>query len=348
MKQLVKVLKYALMLGIGLLFFWLAFHNLDWGQLKKDIASANYNFIGLAVICMIISHVVRAMRWNMLLQPLGFKVSVFNSTLAVLSGYLANLAIPRLGEVTRCTVLTRTDKVPFTEGFGTVITERLIDVLALAIILILDLILEFDRIMGFFKQFVLTPLQQKISGWGNIFTGTMGLLVMALGIVCIAILFFMVRKFSKSALFKKLLDFIKGFWIGLVSVSRMKKAWLFILYTILLQTFYYLPVLLAFYAIDATSHLGALAALSVLVMGSCAYAIPVQAGAPYIIMVSTLLTTVYGISLLGAGAYASVIYAFQTIVILTLGGLSFLLISIISPKQHPENELAAQNQAETV
>ena len=333
------------MLGIGLLFFWLAFHNQDWGQLKKDIADANFNYIGIAIVCMVLSHVVRAMRWNMLLKPLGFRISTFNSTIAVLSGYLANLAIPRLGEVTRCTVLTRTDKVPFTEGFGTVITERVIDVFSLAILLTLDLILEFDKIMGFFKVKVLNPLGEKFSNLNALMSGPKGIIVIAAGIVCIVILYILIRKFSKSALFKKLLGFVKGFWLGLVSVSKMKNAWLFILYTIMLQTLYYLPVLLGFYAIGATSHLGALAALSVFVMGSFAYAIPVQAGAPYTSMVSLLLSSVYGIALAGAVAYASVIYAFQTLVMLFLGGISFLLISIIHPKQ---NELPAANQAETV
>lgn len=345
-----KILKYTLMLGIGGLFFWLAFRNQDWGQLKKDIAEANYTYISLAVICMVLSHITRAVRWNMLLQPLGFRVSVFNGSLAVFSGYLANLAIPRLGEVTRCTVLTRTDNVPFTEGFGTVITERVIDVLALFIILILDLILEFDRIMGFFKEFVLTPLQQKVNGLGNLFTGAKGFLFIAIGVVFIVALYFLIRKFSQSALFKKLTGFIKGFWLGLISVARMKRAWLFVLYTVLLQTLYYLPVLLCFYAIGATGQLGALAALSVFVMGSFAYAMPVQAGAPYIVMVSTLLISVYGITTAGAGAYAGVVYAFQTMVIIFFGGLSFLLISLIHPKPQPENEdkLVAQNQAEAV
>ena len=149
-KQTNNILKFICFLGLGVLLVWLTVKDITKQQQEDILVSiqkANYSFIGLSFLVGIFSHYVRAVRWKILLAPLGYQPKTSNTFFAVMVGYLVNLAVPRLGEVSRCGMLNSYEKIPFTEGFGSVIAERALDLVCLVLIFFITLFLEFDKII---------------------------------------------------------------------------------------------------------------------------------------------------------------------------------------------------------
>ena len=152
------------MLGIGLLLLVVAFHGQDFDRLVSDLKSANYWWVLASAFACLIAHVLRAMRWNMLIEPLGRGTPTFKNTFsAVMIGYLANLAFPRMGEVSRCGVIHKTDRIPLNQLIGTVITERLIDLLMLIVIVGLSILLQYKLISSFLYERLLLKLGDHVS-----------------------------------------------------------------------------------------------------------------------------------------------------------------------------------------
>ena len=163
-KNIKSIIQFSFFLGLGIFLVYYAFSGLSANQIetvKQSFYSANYWWIGLGIIISTLSHISRAYRWKMLLQPTGHNPKLYNSFFAVMIGYLANLAFPRLGEVSRCTVLVKNEKIPFSTSFGTVITERIIDTLTWFLLLIITIITQFDTLYGFLNNNVIQPLQTK-------------------------------------------------------------------------------------------------------------------------------------------------------------------------------------------
>ncbi|HYH56637.1 MAG TPA: lysylphosphatidylglycerol synthase transmembrane domain-containing protein, partial [Anseongella sp.] len=150
--RLFSIFRYVLLLGLGLLLLYLAFKGQDLNRIASDLRHADYFWVGASLLMILVAHIFRAIRWRMLINPLGFRPGLGNTYHAVIIGYLANLALPRMGEVTRCGVLNRTEKIPVNALIGTVITERLIDVFCLVFVTALSVLLKFDLISGFIYQ----------------------------------------------------------------------------------------------------------------------------------------------------------------------------------------------------
>lgn len=327
------------MLGIGVFLFWLAFRNMEWQQIVNAVESANYFYVSLAVFIMVLSHIVRGMRWTMLIRPLGFNPSIRNSSMAVFIGYLANLALPRMGEISRCVVLNRTDKVPMNSLIGTVITERLIDVVSLMLVLALNFFLEFGRLSSFFNEHVSSKLTNGAADMGKLFTAynIIIILVVLVGLIIGSIV--LINKIKHLLLVKKVLALIKGFLEGIAAVTKMKKAWLFIFYTILLWSLYYLTIYVGFYAMGIQDKVGLVAALTLLVMGSFGFVAPVQGGiGAYHWAVSAGLM-LYGFTQADGLSFAFVMHTFTTLTIIVFGGISFLMLTLLYKKIKVTDEL---------
>ncbi len=286
------------------------------------------------------SHLLRGMRWNMLIKPLGQKVSVTNSFVAVMMGYFANMALPRMGEVTRCVVLNRTDKIPVDKLIGTVITERLIDFVSLMLLVLLNLILEFNLLKDLFSRAYIN-LKEKALGTGGIFSAQNSIYLVIIIIAVGIIAYFTHKKFKNAGFYARIIEVLKGFLTGMKSVLKMKNKGIFLIYTFAIWLMYYLQVYICFFALDFTTNLGPLAALTVLVIGSFGFVAPVQGGiGAYHIAVITALA-LYGVTAAGGGqAFAIVAHTFQMLVIIIAGGLSFLYLTIAFRK--PKNEVAAE------
>ena len=162
-KKLYSLIKYGILLGVGAGLLYLAFKKVNINETIDKIKNANLLWVTLSVIASLIAFFSRAIRWNLLIHPLGYKPKVMNTSTALMIGYLANLAIPRLGEVTRCGTLTQSEKIPFEKLIGTVITERIIDVLSLLACMILVAFFEFERLTRFLNENFIDTFKHKIN-----------------------------------------------------------------------------------------------------------------------------------------------------------------------------------------
>ncbi len=329
-KQGLNVLKFLFFLGIGILLVWLAVRNLtekDKASIADAFTQADYFWIFVSMFLSGLSHLVRAMRWRILIQPLGFNPKLSNTFFAVMVGYLANFALPRLGEVSRCGVLTKYEKIPFTEAFGTVIAERAIDMICLIIVFFTALIFQFDRLWTLTNEKILNPLSAKFSSLmqNNLFVAAFALIITA-----IMILFFIFRKKGKGLFYKKIKDAALGFWEGLKSVKNIKRPYLFIFHTVLIWFLYIALLYAGFFCFKETSTLGFGAATAIMIFGSLGIIfVPGGTGA-YQALVTETLTTAFKISFTFAFAFSWLIWTSQFILILLLGVISLILLPVLN------------------
>jgi uncharacterized protein (TIRG00374 family) len=341
LKQYLNWLKYLLLLAAGVLLFWLAYSKQDFSVIFKEIRHIHWFYIALAFIIAFMSHLGRALRWNLLIEPLGYKIRTSTSFYAVMIGYLANLALPRMGEVSRCVVLNRTDKVPVDKLIGTVIVERLVDLISLLVITALAFLLEFERLFAFFHKNV-AGFVQKNAMINRLFTLSGALILTSAIIVFIILLIFLYTKLKNHTLVQKLTRFFMGFADGMATISNMKKRWLFLFYSFFIWFMYYLMVYLSFKALNITHDLGFVAALTVLVTGSFGFVMPVQGGlGPYHIAVSYTLL-LYGYTLEEGRTFAFVAHTFQMVVVLIFGGLSFLGIALLNRSSKTNEAISSE------
>ena len=193
----------------------------------------------------------RATRWNMLLEPLGYRPSAFDSTVAVFTGYFANQLIPRAGEVTRCGTLNRLEKVPVNVGFGTVVAERVFDVVTLLFLIGLAFVLEFGRLSNFFMELFGEKLGIGQGSGGNRIALLGGLAVLGLGFLGAAWWFYRknAERLRQNSLFAKIEGFVLGLIDGLLSVRKLRNPWLFLFHTILIWTMYLLSSYVCFFVL---------------------------------------------------------------------------------------------------
>jgi glycosyltransferase 2 family protein len=325
-----SILKILFFLGLGILLIWLALHNKtaeERTNILDSILHANFFWISASVIASLLSHYFRAVRWNLLLNPLGYHPKTSNTFFAVMVGYLANFAIYRMGEVTRCGLLTKYEKVPFTVAFGSVIAERALDTLCLILLFFITLAIEFDKILGIANNFVFDPLL-KIA---NSLLAKQFFMLIAISILVLLVAaFFYFRKKIKTLITGKAAGFIKGLYEGLISVKNVDKPFLFILHTFLIWLMYVLSTYTCFSAFGGTASLSLITACVIVVFGSLGVIVtPGGTGAFQFIVVS-ILTTVYFVDNASANAFAWGIWTAQFILILFLGLVSLVLLALLN------------------
>lgn len=268
-KKLISVLKYFFFLGLGIFLVWLSMHKMmsdedEWNKFKLSLKTANYWLIIPVFLMLSLSHLIRALRWKILMQPLGYKPSLPNTFFAVMIGYLANLAVPRLGEVLKCTIIAKYEKVPAEKIVGTIVAERVFDVVCLGIVFLLALFFQFDIVMKAFEE------MQAFTKSNATQEDKPNYILWALTICIVALIAFMIitKRYQKMiAGFKKI--FI-GVWAGLISAWKLENNWLFIFYSASIWALYLLGTYIGFFATEGTTHLGISAAFTALVFASIA------------------------------------------------------------------------------
>ncbi|MCW3083200.1 MAG: hypothetical protein JWP12_566 [Bacteroidetes bacterium] len=338
-KQLTNVVKFLFFLGIGALLIWLAVRNKtaeELNNIKLAIQKANYFWIVLSIVVSGLSHYFRAARWKILLAPLGHKPKTSNAFFSVMSGYLANLAVPRLGEVTRCGLLNEYEKVPFVQGFGTVIAERAIDVVCLLILFFLTLGIEFKKISGIANDLIFANVAAKF----NSLTQKSMFMTVALTVLILAVAgFFYFRKKIQALMSGKIKGFIGGLWDGLLSVKKVDRPIAFIVYTVLIWLMYILQVYVCFFAFSELSHLSFIVGIVITVFGSIAIIVVPGGTGMYQIIVIQILTTVYFISEPSSFAFAWAVWASQIFLILCAGLISLILLPLLNKNTEEETEV---------
>jgi len=326
-KRILNIIKFVFFLGLGVFIIWVSVKDLTPGERAQIIQSfriANYWWVFLAIILGIFSHILRALRWILFFEPMGFKPSLKKTFYAVMVGYLANMAFPRLGEVTRCGLLTRYEKIPFNKAFGTVITERAVDMIIFFMLFFLMILTQIGTISGYLDNNVYPKLVAK---FGSLHYSRMVLITIVVIIGLIIMLFFLFRKkLRESKFYHKVKNLVIGFWDGLKSLSQIKKMWLFTFYSIAIWTLYFFMLYLIFFCFTETSGLSLGAGLSALVLGSIGIMItPGGIGLYPAIIQETLL--LYGIAKPTGLALGWIAWTAQTAMIAMVGGISLLLLS---------------------
>jgi len=325
-KGLIQTFKFIAFLAVGIILLWLAFRNVNFTKLGSLLKEANYSWLILSVLFALFAFISRARRWVLLINSLGFNPSTINSFYAVMTGYLANLALPRLGEITRCVVLGKKEKIPVDQLIGTVVIERTIDLLSLIVIMIVMIITSGDKINLFLKESILIPIQQKVF---HIFGNTWIFLALLFFAAFIA-LFFAVRykrRLSKIRFFAKLFDVAKGIINGLKTITKLKRIGEFILHTIFIWICYALMTWVVVFSLNSTSSLTFGDSIFILVIGGLAMSAPVPSGlGAFHYIVSRGLLFVNGIPIEDGLTYALLAHESQLIFIAIVGAISFFII----------------------
>lgn len=327
MKEKIKDgLKILIFLSLSLLLLYLAFSKVDLGDVWQQLKNAKYSWLFLSIAFSMIAFFSRARRWILIIMPLGYKPRLWSAYHALLTGYLVNFGLPRLGEITRCVALGRKEKIGVDKLVGTVIAERAFDFLSLMIILFLMLILRNDLMGSFLKNDVITPVSNKIAG---IF-GSSGLFFIITGIVILAVIYLLFHfrsSLGRFSFFNKISDLLKGILNGLKAFVKIERKLEFVLHTVIIWTSYTLMTWVIVFMIPATSDLGLVDGIFLLVTGSLAMAAPVQGGiGAFHWMISRGLLVVYNIPLADGLVYATLSHESQLILIAILGTFSIFKI----------------------
>jgi len=330
--SLATLIRYLIFLIIGLLLLYLAFKGQDLNKMISDLKGADFTWVFISVIASFLAHIIRAYRWNLMIGSLGHGTPPLLNTLnAVILGYLANLAFPRMGELARCSVINKSDNIPVIKLLGTVIAERMVDLLMLGFVFALAILLEFKLLSGFLYKHILIKLSGR--------TGDIALLIFAfLVLIMIITFFFILMKKKNWGISNRILNFFSGMKTGMLSVKNLDNKTAFVISSMFIWLLYGLSSYLCFFALSATSSLGPGAALSTLVFGSLAMIAPVQGGiGAFHWMVSEGLT-IYGISKIDGLSYALLAHTTQTLIILIIGSLSLILFLKQSTRKIPNEQ----------
>ena len=316
MKSSIKnTLKTILPILLGVFLVWYSYYSTsekDRSEIIHYIKNADLFWVGVSVFLGILTHLSRAVRWNYLLQPLGYKPKLFNNILIILTAYFTNLGIPRSGEILRATALATYEHVPFQKGFGTIVTERVIDLVMLFLIVAIALFLQTDIIWGFLQQkgFNLILLLVLIGS---------GLLVLSLGM-------YVVKK-SNSKFALKLKTFLRGLLEGILSIFRMKNKWSFVLHTLFIWLAYIAMFWVIKYTVLETVDLSVSQLLVAFVAGAFAMSATNGGIGIYPIAVSSALA-IFGISKVSGDAFGWIMWISQTLMIVVFGAISFLILPL--------------------
>lgn len=310
-----------MLLAIGILLLWLTFRNENLNEIFDKIRHANFFYISLSLIFGFTAFVSRAYRWNMLLEPLGYYPQLTNSCYALGIGYFANLAIPRIGEITRCGTLSKSENIPFEKLIGTVIIERVIDLIMLAFCMLMVAFLEFDLLKNFLWEKIIQPMQNKTNEQGNT-----NLIIIVIAVIMIAIILFVFTSKKTIKLRERIILLLRGVVDGLKSVFRMHRTGMFIFHTFFIWILYFLATYVCFFALRSTSHLGMNEGMFILVAGGLGMSAPVQGGiGAYHYIVSQGLQ-LFGISSTDGIVYATLVHTYQTLLVILLGCISLFMV----------------------
>lgn len=353
-KAILNLLKFAAFLGVGVVILYFVYQNqnkayqeqcaqdgiapADCSLLDKvitDFTEVNYFWIILVILAFLVSNVSRALRWKMFLKPMGYEPTFHNSFLTIMLGYFANLGLPRIGEVVRAGSLAQYEHIPVEKVMGTVVVDRIVDVICILLVSGTAFILERDKIFALVNEYV--DLESRFGNAGNL------ILVLLLVFLVIAGLFWTFRKRLEGlSFYQRVLKIVKGFADGLKSIFQLEKPFLFLLHTLVIWTMYYSMTYLCFFAFEPTAHLTPLAGLLVFVFGSWGIVIPSPGGMGTYHFLAQAALSMYAISEADAFSWANI--AFFSI---NLGGnvlfgiMALILLPILNRNYHPQPALEA-------
>lgn len=321
--SLKNILKFIVFMLLGFVLLAWAFGNMDMKKLFTDVKNADLLWVSVAMICGLISHLTRALRWNLLLKPIGYKASASNSFYAVIIGYFSNYLVPRLGEVTRCATLAKTDNIPVEKLLGTVFIERVVDLIITAFITLLILLMQFGLLSDFYDKSILPLINSDNNSGFNL-----KYLIFIFIITSIFLVFVFRNKIKKLSFYTKIKKLTLGFSEGIRSISKLEKPFVFIAYSLLIWLMYFSTAYFTFFTYLPTSGLGINAGLMVLFLGTVSIILPIPGGIGMFHKLIGAGLVLYGIDENDGKTYATISHAVQMIMIFFAGLISMFLVGL--------------------
>ena len=304
-----SILKTVLPLLLGGILVWYSLQKTPIETLIVYFKNVNYLWIGLGVFLGILSHISRAYRWKFMIEPMGYTLRFPNSLMAVFSAYFINYTIPRAGEISRATILTNYEGVPFEKGFGTIVAERVADALVMFLIVIITFFLEFD----FIYNFLFAGINFK-KQWLFFMLFT-------------AILYglYLLFKRGKHPLILKLKAFFMGFLEGALSIFKMKKKWVFIAHTLFIWVMYVMMFYVTTFSLDAISNLPFSAVLIGFIAAGFSIALTNGGIGAYPLAIYAAFS-IFNVAEGPSLAFGWIMWTSQTVMLVVLGGISLILL----------------------
>ncbi len=325
MKSKLQLLQYFLLLAIGIALCWLFFRNFSFAELRGALETGNFSWFYMVMFTTTIVYIIRTLRWQMLIRATGYSAAFHNAYAALSISYFVSLVVPRLGEITRCLSLKRQHRIPFMQLLGTVIIERVVDIISLIVMLLITLLLQFEHIMEFVKENVFLPFYEGvilkiIAGNG---------LVILITIVLLTVIFLLVvyfRQYISEKSPKLIVKFLEGLKQGIISISKLERKGLFFFYTILIWLGYYFMTYFWFFVFKETNVLGWGACLSIVSIGTIGRSVPIQGGGmgAYHFLV-TQVVILYGVSEVFGKTLATCIHGGQLFFTFVMGLVGLLI-----------------------
>lgn len=322
-KKLIALLKIILPLGLGLFLIWMVLKDLtptDIDEIKQSFNNINYIYLIISVLFGVISHFSRAWRWKYPLNHLGYQPKLHNSFFSTMIGYFANLGIPRSGELLRCGVMSKYEHIPFNKLVGTVIAERIADLIvlcgliALVFILQIDLLTGYLKEIGFFKQISIVKM-----------------LLIGSGFFVFAIVAYLVLKRSKYTFFEKLRFFISGIKQGVIAILTMPNRGKFILHTIFIWGMYFLMFYITIFSLPEVETLPLSGIVTAFVLGGISIAATNGGIGAYPLAISSVLL-LYDVEHNVGYAFGWATWIAQTAMIIIVGLISLILVPKLNEK----------------
>lgn len=331
MKKILGVLRFIVFVSIGILLFWLVYRDIPMNDLWEGVKKANYFYIFIALLIALLGHYSRGRRWNLLIKPLGYNIKPLKTFVAVMINYMANLALPRMGELSRPIVINRTDKVPLDKLIGTIIIERIFDFFMLVILTIIAILLQFRLIKDTIYNALILQNEKLMT-----FFSFKTLIILLSVVVLLIVLLVLIKKsdgdFKKHPVYIKFRDIAKGFYSGMKTIKTMKNKWQFLMHTIFIWITYFLMTYLVFFSLPETSQLSLMAGLVVLTIGSIGFIFPSPGGIGSYHFAAEQALSIYHVDKEGAKLYALIAHGSQTLAIIVVGAVCFLIFMYLQRK----------------
>ncbi len=337
MKQtLAKAAKPLFFLALGVFILWQIVRSMT-PEMRQEtwraMQEAKYAWVVLSIGFGILSHMSRAQRWRMLIRPLGYRPRYGVTFLCVMISYVANLAVPRLGEVLKCTFLSRYERIPADKVIGTMIAERSVDAVTLLLVTGVTLLLQYQRISAFFHEKVTAPLAAKFAGNPLLLP-----LLAAGGLLGLGLAWWAWKRLQRSERMEKIRDVLRNVAEGLMTVRRLENLPLFLFHSFFIWAMYFAMVAVVFPALPSTAGLGFSAGMAVLVFGSVGIiATPGGIGA-YQLIVKETLVQLYGLAEAPAFAFANIVWGAQTAMIVAGGLLALAVLPLFRRREDAPRE----------
>lgn len=314
------MVKTVLPIFLGALILYMIYDDFDFTQLWSALQGMDMFWFAVSTLFGIMSHVIRGWRWKLTLAPLGYRPSSSVCVNAIFVSYAANLVIPRVGEVSRCVILEQHEKIPFAQSLGTVVSERLLDTLMVLLITAVAVILQWPVFCTFLENAGFSANSKTL------FSSMGGWLIILLSTAAIAVLlYFLVRKMT---LWKRFKSFLSNFIVGVMSLTKMKNGWVFVLETVGIWFCYFMQFYLCFFCFGFSEGLSLEAALLLFVAGSIAVVVPTPNGAgPWHFAIISIMI-LYGVAQTDASVFALIVHSTQTLLVAVLGIYALIILQI--------------------